>query len=412
MQLIDGTPVFSATGLVGYLACEHLTALERAALAGLVKRPMREDRELDVIRRRGFQHEARYLEDLRADREVVVTIDRDDEAERGERLRLQAEATIAAMASGADVIYQAAFFDGRWLGYADFLLRVESPDRPSVWGPYHYEVADTKLARHVKAGAVLQICSYVEQLERIQRVRPAEMHVALGGSGHDTVALRVDDVMAYSRAAKARFEAVMGTDPPTRYPPEATYPEPVDHCGVCRWTAESAERRRADDHLSLVAGITSRQRTAMAAREIDTVVRLANAPLPFNPPLDGASAVSVERVREQARIQVAGRDQGRTLYERLLPEPGAPIEAERGLAMLPPPDEGDLFLDLEGDPYAFDEGVDYLFGVLDMAGAFTPIWSFDPERPGEVTLAGEKAGFESLMDLILERLERYPNMHV
>ncbi len=412
MQLIDGTPVFSATDLVGYLACEHLTALERAALAGLVKRPMREDRELDVIRRRGFQHEARYLEDLRADREVVVTIDRDDEAERGERLRLQAEATIEAMASGADVIYQAAFFDGRWLGYADFLLRVESPDRPSVWGPYHYEVADTKLARHVKAGAVLQICSYVEQLERIQRVRPAEMHVALGGSGHDTVALRVDDFMAYYRAAKARFEAVMGTDPPTRYPPEATYPEPVDHCGVCRWTAECADRRRADDHLSLVAGITSRQRTAMAAREIDTVLRLANAPLPFNPPLDGASAVSVERVREQARIQVEGRDQGRTLYELLLPEPGAPIEAERGLAMLPPPDEGDLFLDLEGDPYAFDEGVDYLFGVLDMAGAFTPIWSFDPERPGEVTLAGEKAGFESLMDLILERLERYPNMHV
>ena len=69
------------------------------------------------------------------------------------------------MAAGADVIFQATFFDGRWLGYADFLLRVDDPDRPSVWGPYHYEVADTKLARHVKAGAVLQICSYVEQLD-------------------------------------------------------------------------------------------------------------------------------------------------------------------------------------------------------------------------------------------------------
>ena len=56
MQLIDGQPVFSATDLVGYLACEHLTALERAALAGLVQRPVREDRELDVIRKRGFQH--------------------------------------------------------------------------------------------------------------------------------------------------------------------------------------------------------------------------------------------------------------------------------------------------------------------------------------------------------------------
>jgi hypothetical protein len=32
MQTIDGKPVFSATDLVGYLACEHLTELERAAL--------------------------------------------------------------------------------------------------------------------------------------------------------------------------------------------------------------------------------------------------------------------------------------------------------------------------------------------------------------------------------------------
>ena len=40
VQLIDGQPVYSATDLVGFLACEHLTALERAALAGLVKRPI------------------------------------------------------------------------------------------------------------------------------------------------------------------------------------------------------------------------------------------------------------------------------------------------------------------------------------------------------------------------------------
>ena len=66
-------------------------------------------------------------------------------------------------------------------------------------------------------------------------------------------------------------------------------------------------RRRDDDHLSLVAGITARQRKALVARELDTVERLAAAPIPFDPPLDGTSAASVERVREQARIQVEGR---------------------------------------------------------------------------------------------------------
>ncbi|HEX7225993.1 MAG TPA: hypothetical protein VF367_10485, partial [Candidatus Limnocylindria bacterium] len=74
MQLIDGMPVFSATDLVGYLACEHLTALERAAALGDLVRPHTNDRELDVIRRRGFEHEARYLAELRADGRDVVEI--------------------------------------------------------------------------------------------------------------------------------------------------------------------------------------------------------------------------------------------------------------------------------------------------------------------------------------------------
>jgi hypothetical protein len=40
MQLIDGQPVFAATDLVGFLACEHLVGLELAALAGLVAKPI------------------------------------------------------------------------------------------------------------------------------------------------------------------------------------------------------------------------------------------------------------------------------------------------------------------------------------------------------------------------------------
>ena len=75
-------------------------------------------------------------------------------------------------------------------GGADFLLRVEDEERPSIWGPYHYEVADTKLARHVKGSAVLQICSYIDQLEGIQGVRPEWLYVALGGSARTVERLR------------------------------------------------------------------------------------------------------------------------------------------------------------------------------------------------------------------------------
>jgi len=77
MQLIDGAPVYSASDLVGFLECEHLTALERAALAGQVPRPVLDDPELDVLRRRGELHEGRYLDLLRAGGHSVVEIARD-----------------------------------------------------------------------------------------------------------------------------------------------------------------------------------------------------------------------------------------------------------------------------------------------------------------------------------------------
>ncbi|HKG56523.1 MAG TPA: TM0106 family RecB-like putative nuclease [Candidatus Limnocylindrales bacterium] len=410
MQLIDGRPVYAATDLVGYLACEHLTQLERAVLAGLTQRPDRNDAELDIIRKRGFDHERRYLEDLRAASKRVVEIALDGSIEdRGDQLRAAAGATEAAMSDGPDVIYQATFFDGTWRGHADFLLRVDAPDRPSRWGPWHYEVADTKLARHVKASAVLQICSYVDQLERVQGVRPEWMHVALGGSARAVERLRVDDYMAYFRFARSRFIEAMG-GPAATFPPLGTYPEPVEHCDVCRWAIECGLRRRKDDHLSLVAGITSRQRHGLEERGIATLADLGRLPLPMDPPLEGTSDAALLRVREQARIQLEGRLERRMKHELLLPEPGQPIDAERGLASLPPPSQNDLFLDLEGDPYAFDDGIDYLFGILETDGTFHAFWSRGDD--GTFSWEGEKRAFERVVDFIVARLDADPTLHV
>ena len=411
MQTIDGRPVYAATDLVAYLACEHLTQLERGALAGLVARPMRDDPELDIIRKRGFEHERRFLADLKAEGRSAITIELDGSIEdRGDQLRAAAAETEAAMASGADVIYQATFFDGTWRGHADFLLRVDDASKPSRFGPYHYEVADTKLARHVKASAVLQICTYIDLLEAIQGVRPEWMHVALGGSARAVERLRVDDYMAYYRSARDRFLRTMTDEVAPVYPQTDTYPEPVEHCDVCRWAAECVARRRADDHLSLVAGISARQRRALSGRGTTTLADLGRLELPIDPPLEGTSAGALARVREQARIQLEGRLERRPKYELLLPGPGAPVDPERGLASLPPPSKNDLFLDLEGDPYAFDDGLDYLFGVLEANGTFHAFWSRDED--GEFTLAAERQAFERLMDFIGERLAADPTLHV
>jgi uncharacterized protein len=447
MQLIDGRPVYAATDLVGFLACSHRLALERAAMMGLVEKPIRNDPSIELVAKRGLEHERRYLDDLIAEGRRVVQIEKDGSAvaplgtgevttprDAGEDLREAARQTIEAMRGGADVIYQATFFDGRWRGHADFLLRADhaqgEPD--SLLGSYHYEVADTKLARHVKGGAVLQICSYVDMLTGLQGVQPEYLYVVLGGRQRPTDRQRVDDFMAYFRRVKAEFGRAVGLPGDDTagiaYPPVGTYPEPVEHCDVCRWNPRCKAERRADDDLSLVAGASSRQRAALKGRGIGTRRGLAGLQLPMRPALEGVGAEALERVHEQARIQVQGEDAGEVLWELLPVErnaEGMPIEG-RGLLGLPEPSPNDLFLDLEGDPFALDDGVDYLFGILepgrpeddpawaDPSGAPTPtfhaIWSLD--EAGGVTWASEKAAFERTIDLIIERWERDPSLHV
>ena len=423
MQLIGDTPVFAATDLVGFLACEHLVGLELAAMRGLVARPDRTDPEIDLIAKRGFEHEARYLAGLETSGRVVVRIPsppREVEPEaRLAALREAAAATERAMRDGADVVYQATFFDGRWLGLADFLVRV---DRPSELGGWSYEVVDTKLARHVKASALLQICSYVEQLTAFQGVEPEWMHVALGGSARTVARHRVADYMAYYRTVKAAFEARIaagGGYASATYPPLNTYPEPVEHCDVCRWSRDCVARRRSDDDLSLVANAPTRLRRALKGRGVASRRGLAALELPLSAPLDGVGAAALRNARDQAAIQVRGSDAGKVIYELLEPAtlPDGTLEPDRGLSSLPEPRPGDLFFDIEGDPFALDDGVDYLFGILEpgLAGpdggpTFHAFWAVDEN--GQVTPEAEKRAFEQTMDLMMDRLARDPAIHI
>jgi predicted RecB family nuclease len=425
VQSIDGRPVYAATDLVGFLACSHRFALERAALANLVQKPIRNDPTIETIARRGLAHEARYLADLQAEGRTVVEIERpadDDPRPYGDRLRGLAAATETAMRDGADVIYQATFFDGTWLGYADFVLRVETASNLGAWS---YEVADTKLARSAKASAILQVCSYVEQVERIQGTQPKELHLVLGGSARETKSFPVSDFMAYYRTVKAGFEAAVSAGEPV-YPVVATYPEPVEHCDVCNWVVDCKAQRRRDDDLSLVAGITARQRKALKTRGVRQRRQLAVLEAPgLTPKLEGVSNEALDRIQRQASIQIRGEDAGEPMHELLDPEldKDGNLVPDRGFMVLPTPSEHDLFFDIEGDPFALDDGVEYLFGVLEPGRSdpeapgqplFHALWSRETEgdHSGDVTRAAEKEAFERLVDLLIDRLDANPSMHV
>ncbi|MCI0345745.1 MAG: TM0106 family RecB-like putative nuclease, partial [Chloroflexi bacterium] len=402
MRRQDDGLVVSATDLVGFLECEHLTSLEMEAESGLRERPIRNDPELELIRRRGFEHEQRFLARLREDGRSVHEIEtkpQDDRETNREALLRAREETLSAMHRGDDVIFQATFFDGRWRGHADFLLRRD--DRPSDLGSWSYDIADTKLAKRVKAAAILQMCVYADLLEQLQGIPPETVSVVTG----DGVLRphRLADYAAYYRAAKVRFEdRVFGG----AAVPE-TYPEPVDHCRVCPWFSVCIERRRADDHLSLVANVSRSQRRRLVDAGVSTLAALSERPP--DAPVAKIPPRILERLRRQAGLQLGRRRSGRRrsgrlAYELLAPEDEA---ARKGLAALPAPSALDVFFDIEADPWAFEDGIEYLLGYLTIDGpepAYTAIWAHDRET--------EKAAFERFVDMVTDRMRRDPGMHV
>lgn len=177
MQLLDSRLVLSATDLANFLSCPHRSALDLAAATGLVDRPDAPvDRMLALLRERGDAHERAYLEHLRCQGLRVVEIS--GEGPRADRVQRTRE----ALASGADVVYQGAFAGDGWIGYADFLRKVDNPPGVgSAFGSFHYEPWDTKLARETRGTAVLQLALYADLLAEVQGCTPERFHVVSPG---------------------------------------------------------------------------------------------------------------------------------------------------------------------------------------------------------------------------------------
>jgi predicted RecB family nuclease len=181
-----------------------------------------------------------------------------------------------------------------------------------------------------------------------------------------------------------------------------TYPEPTPHCEVCHWRPHCETERRRDDHLSLVAGISRLQRKQLQVWNTFTVAELRRFPLPIQHRPDHGSKEGYVRVREQARIQVAGREEGRPIHEVL------EITGDHGLSLLPEPSAGDIFFDLEGDPFVGLSGLEYLFGMVFDCAAGEPKY----ECRWALNASAEKEGFQWFVDKVMDRWANYPSMHI
>lgn len=391
MQRLGGDRLYSATDLVAFLECEHLSALDLRALNDEALRAERSqaDESQQLIADKGDEHEKRHLADQRAQGRQVVDI-----AKGGDSIAEKVQATLSAMREGVEVIFQATLRDGCWVGHADFLRRVDGVH--SSLGPWSYEVADTKLARSPKAKFLVQLAFYSGLVSKAQGVAPLQMHVVLGDGTERK--FRVADYAHYLESLRTRFlAAIDGLLGATR---QAPYPVPCEHCDLCHWSERCEKQRVADDHLSQVAGITRIQTSRLQDAGVSTLAALAA--LPADARVVRIQPETLLKLRGQAALQEHARRTGERKLEHLPLDP----DCRRGFHRLPRPDQGDLYFDMEGDPLE-DGGLEYLFGLWfreDGHWAFKPFWAHDRVQ--------ERQAFEEFVDFCVAHRRRHLGAHI
>jgi uncharacterized protein len=393
--LPDGTLRYSPRDLVAYLEgdfaawCERMFA-ERRRLGGAGSAelewatPDEGDEEAALAARKGDEHERSYLERLRLRHPAIVEFDREDPEGEAQ--------TLAAIEAGAPVIYQAHLVADGWGGYPDFLFRC--PGNGCGCGGWHYTPWDTKLARSAKPGFLIQLCAYADMLEAIRGFRPAELVFVFGHGEERPFPTR--HYFHYYRRLRRAFSAFQSAWDPARVP------QPGLDRSWGRWE-KTAERLLAEsDHLSRVANITRGQVRRLEEAGVATMSALAECEPARRVPK--VSEQIFERLRVQARLQLQSRGHPQPLWRHRTPDPAEP---RRGLALLPPPSDGDVFFDMEGFPYAAG-GLEYLFGAVtvddDVVPVFHDWWAHDERE--------ERAAFEEFIDWLVERRRRDPSLHV
>ncbi|MCU1554428.1 MAG: nuclease, partial [Arthrobacter sp.] len=406
--------VFSASDLVIAAGCEYQLLRKLDERLGRSPRPdFGVDEMLEHAAKLGDVHERKVLDafveefgmwDPVTGRGVYDVVP----AQSMDRATLLAKhsESIEALRSGADVVFQAAFFDGQFHGRSDFLVRQ---------GDGNYAVFDTKLARHAKVTALLQLAAYGDQLLKAGITPDPAVTLVLGatvpvpGGGFDFVRShhKLAEILPVFRERRERFLAL--TSGHVAQPGTVSWGAAgVTACGRCDYCQEMV---KATDDLLLVARMNSAQRKALRGKDIRTVRQLAEASL-TDP------SASLLRLQEQARMQsgVGGADGGvRYVKDGQEHSLRYAVIRENTLAELPAPSQGDIFFDFEGDPLWQESatgvwGLEYLFGVIEAPtgagtrGVFKPFWAHSREA--------EKQAFLDFLAYVEKRRQDYPDMHV
>ncbi len=295
-----------------------------------------------------------------------------------------------------DVLYQVPLVQDGVRGIADFLLRVVAPD-----GSVSIEPVDAKLARQeAKPGHVLQLSFYAQAIQAATGTRPQRMHLWLGSGQVES--LLVAGFNAYWQRLRARLARVLELEITTG----SAVPEPCAHCGFCEFTDVCDHTWREADSLVYVAGLRSDDRALLQEAGVKTLAALAEQVelVPGLPEQRQTRMVTQAWLQRQAREQL---EEQRPPF--LLIEAGQEPVWGHGLALLPEPDQGDVFLDFEGHPFwRPDVGLFFLLGLIERtsqgAWVYRTWWAHDQAQEGQAVA--------ELIAYMRERRQQFPGMHV
>ncbi|MGW8124104.1 TM0106 family RecB-like putative nuclease [Roseivirga echinicomitans] len=381
----------TASKLQNHLACKRITYLDLLVENGDLQKPEWNNPSASILQELGNEHERKYLDFLKGKSLFIKELAKEDSYDDA----------ILAMKAGYDIIAQPKLKWGKWMGYADILVKRNGV---SELGDYYYEAQDTKLSQITKANTIVQLSLYSKMINLIQGDHAQVIGVVKPGDPFNLEEFNLSEFDAYFRYIVARFEGEL------KIGVEEQYPLPVEKCATCIWWKSCRAKWLKDDHLSLVAGLQNTHLKTLNGQGTQTLEGYAKEPTSVKEKPKYGSRETYSKLHSQSRVQLIGRNL--ETYVEVHPEwwqKQSDEDPNRGLNRLPVPNLGDIYFDFEGDHFYPNGGLEYLFGyLLKIPGQddyeYHKTWALNRDE--------ERNAFIAFMKFLMGHWESHPGFHI